>query len=161
MALTTKSASGWVETLTEPSEPCSTSMSLPSPAFLILSWSCPADSTEPIDINWGRQRRACSKASSTLLPAAMATMEKRSGKLSTMLSVLLPMEPVEPRMAMRFMQVEERAFRPAFSLLLISCHPDRRLQPERRDLLFTAAYCLSYALVWPSPRDKANGPGSS
>ena len=41
------------------------------------------------DITCGRQRRACSKASSTLLPAAMLTTEKRSGKLSTMLSVLL------------------------------------------------------------------------
>src|ERR1035437_8586325 len=37
-----------------------------------------------------------------LLPAAMLTTEKRSGKLSTMLRVLLPMEPVEPKMAIRF-----------------------------------------------------------
>src|SRR5271166_4359525 len=52
----------------------------------------------------GRQRRACSKASSTLLPAAMLPTEKRSGKLSTRLSVLLPMEPVEATMVMRFMR---------------------------------------------------------
>src|SRR5208337_3874419 len=104
MALTTKSASGWVETSTEPAEPCSTSMSLLSPAFLNLSRSCPADSSEAIDMTCGCQRRACSKASSTLLPAAMLTTENRSGKLSTMLSVLLPMEPVEPRMATRFMK---------------------------------------------------------
>ncbi len=31
------------------------------------------------------------------------TTEKRSGKASTIFSVLLPMDPVEPRMAMCFM----------------------------------------------------------
>src|SRR5271167_355 len=57
-----------------------------------------------MEITCGCQRRACSKASFTLFPAAMLITEKRSGKLSTMLSVLLPMEPVEPRMAMRFIK---------------------------------------------------------
>ena len=45
-----------------------------------------------------RDRRCC--------PPPLTTTEKRSGKLSTMLSVLLPMEPVEPSMAMRFMGIK-------------------------------------------------------
>src|SRR5215469_442588 len=51
----------------------------------------------------GRQRFACSKASSTLRPAASVTTWKRSGKDSTTLRVLRPMLPVDPRIAMRFM----------------------------------------------------------
>src|SRR5215472_1837231 len=62
----------------------------------------------------GRQRFACSKASSTLRPAASVTTWKRSGKDSTTLRVLRPMLPVDPRIAMRFMDgnmVQESGYR--------------------------------------------------
>src|SRR5215469_3138734 len=73
------------------------------PTFLSLSCRWSADSAEAIDRILGCQRRACSNARSTLPPAARLVTEKRSTKASTICSVLLPMEPVEPRMAMRFM----------------------------------------------------------
>src|SRR5271165_3912175 len=103
MALTTKSASGSVATFTVPGEPDATSMLCASPTFFSLLWRWSADSSDAMDTIFGRQRRACSNARSTFPPAARLTTEKRSGNASTIFSVLLPMEPVEPRMAMRFM----------------------------------------------------------
>ena len=61
-----------------------------------------AASAVAMESSCGRQRRACSKANSTLLPAARVMTEKRSGKVSTILRVLFPMEPVEPRIAICF-----------------------------------------------------------
>src|SRR5271165_1599342 len=103
MALTTKSASGWVATFTVPGEPCTTSIACPSPTFFSLSCRWSAESADAMETILGCHRRACSNARSTFPPAARLTTEKRSGKASTIFSVLLPMEPVEPRMAMRFM----------------------------------------------------------
>src|SRR5215469_18762214 len=50
----------------------------------------------------GFHLRACSNAASAFAPAAIVTNSKRSGWFSITLSVLWPMEPVDPRMAMRF-----------------------------------------------------------
>src|SRR6516164_6830741 len=77
-------------------------MAWQSPTFFSLSYRWSAASAEAIETTLGRQRRACSNASSMLPPAARLTTEKRSGKASTILRVLLPIEPVDPRMAMRF-----------------------------------------------------------
>src|SRR5271165_7355303 len=78
-------------------------MACPKPTFFSLSCRCPADSSEAMETILGCQRRACSKARSTLAPAARLVTAKRSGKASTIFSVLLPMDPVEPRMAMCLM----------------------------------------------------------
>src|SRR5580698_621117 len=103
MALTTKSASGWVATCTLPAEPWTISIPL-TPAFVRRVSRTSASAGAAIEIRRGFQRRACSKTASTFLPAASDTTSKRSGWDSTTLSVLWPMEPVEPRMAMCFMR---------------------------------------------------------
>src|SRR3989442_14355992 len=52
----------------------------------------------------GRYRAICSAMRSALLPAASATTRSLSGCASTTASALWPIEPVDPRMASRFMQ---------------------------------------------------------
>src|SRR6476469_1203337 len=63
-------------------------------------FACDSAATE---ITRGRQRFACSKARSRLRPSASVTTWNRSGKDSTTLRVLRPIEPVDPKIAMRFM----------------------------------------------------------
>src|SRR5713101_9754236 len=99
MALTTKSASGWVATRTAPSGPDTTSVLV---EFSLDSRIAASDSVAT-EIIWGRQRWGWSKARARLRPAARVVTWKRSGKDSTTLRVLRPMLPVEPRMARRFM----------------------------------------------------------
>src|SRR5687767_3246493 len=49
--------------------------------------------------------RACSMRSSALLPAARPTSWRRSGRSSTTLTVLVPMEPVLPRRTTFFIRI--------------------------------------------------------
>src|SRR5687768_3877992 len=49
--------------------------------------------------------RACSMRSSALLPAARPTSWRRSGRSSTTLTVLVPMEPVLPRRTTFFIKI--------------------------------------------------------
>src|SRR5512145_2617732 len=50
----------------------------------------------------GVKRRICSANISSLLPAVRPTTRNSSGKRSTMSNVLVPMDPVEPRMTIDF-----------------------------------------------------------
>src|SRR5664279_45974 len=78
-------------------------MACPRPTFFSLSARCPADSADDMETILGCHRRACSNASSTFAPAARVATEKRSGNDSTIFSVLFPMDPVDPSMAMFLM----------------------------------------------------------
>src|ERR1051325_11573076 len=109
MALTTKSTSGSVATRTVPAAPLTTSTSL-APAETSARRAFSAPSSVPSESTFGRHRTACSTAASTLLPAAIDTTAKRSGYCSAMLRVLRPMEPVDPRMAMCFMESGNRGW---------------------------------------------------
>src|SRR6478736_7788665 len=102
MALTTKSTSGRVATLIAPADPCTTSIPL-TPAVLRCDRRISASTSVASEITLGFQRRACSNAAPTLCPAARETTSKRPEYDSTTLRVLRPIEPVEPRMAMRVM----------------------------------------------------------
>ena len=53
----------------------------------------------------GRSARPARRSAPMFSPAASATTRSRSGCASTTASALCPIEPVEPRMAMRFIRV--------------------------------------------------------
>src|SRR5215470_3551812 len=101
IALTTKSTSLCVATRTVPACPLTISM-CPSPSVFSCALTFSAFRSEASERTLGVQRRACSSADSAFDPAAIVTSSKRSGWFSITLSVLWPMEPVDPRMAMRF-----------------------------------------------------------
>ncbi len=110
MALTTKSASGWVETFTVPGEPCTTSIAWPSPTFFSLSCRCSAASAEAIETTWDASAAPARTRVRRFL-RGQADHREAIRKASTIFSVLLPMEPVEPRMAMRFMDGKDLWYR--------------------------------------------------
>src|SRR2546423_1826866 len=121
MALTTKSTSGCVATRTVPACPCTTSMLL-RPSFLSCWRTFSASCSLASERTLGFQRRASLSAASVFEPAAIVNNWNRSGLLSITLSVLRPMEPVEPRMAMRYMKA-----------LAYQVIPTRCVEHDRRD----------------------------
>jgi hypothetical protein len=58
-----------------------------------------------MDTSLGRYRAICSATSLTFDPAARATTSKLPGSESTTFRHWRPMDPVEPKMAMRFMRL--------------------------------------------------------
>src|SRR5262249_27112240 len=74
----------------------------PSPSAFSCLPTFSASCSEASERTLGLQRRACSSADSAFDPAAIVTSSKRSGWFSITLSVLWPIEPVDPRMAIRF-----------------------------------------------------------
>ena len=58
--------------------------------------------------SWGRKSAICSSSKARFRPAVSATTSKQSGCSVTISRVLTPIEPVEPRMASRFMQKPTR-----------------------------------------------------
>ena len=80
---------------------------MPRPAAIVRLRSSDAASSVAIDISFGRHLRACSKAASTFLPAASDVTLNRSGYASTIFNVLVPIEPVDPKMAIRLAESEE------------------------------------------------------
>ena len=76
-----------------------TSAGDPPSAATSLSIASPV----PIATALGRNSRTCLAITATLLPAASATTSTRSACVRATSSALVPMEPVEPRMAMRVM----------------------------------------------------------
>jgi len=99
MADSTRSASGREATARAPSGP--QRISGPFPAFM-TAFSLAAAVWSLTDTTTGRKRRICSASSSTFWPAARATTRNSSVCSVTTDRVLWPMEPVEPRMARRF-----------------------------------------------------------
>src|ERR1700728_1851815 len=72
------------------------------PRDFSASHSCAADSGVPTDTNLGLWRRTCFVISAMLEPAARATTSNEPGCESITLTVWRPIEPVEPRIEMRF-----------------------------------------------------------
>src|SRR5688572_21775819 len=98
MADTTSSASGSDATAARPSWPLKISVGRPEQRCLSLAAGDSADMATAR----GRYRRICSASISSFWPAVRPTTRNSAGNRSTMSSVLVPIDPVEPRMTIDF-----------------------------------------------------------
>ena len=97
IAVTSTSASGRVAASIKPSMPQATFTSV----SFILARKSSAASLLHITASFGANSLICFSISSTFLPAASATTDK-SALFLTISSVWVPMEPVEPKIAIFF-----------------------------------------------------------
>ena len=96
-AHSTMSTSGCVATSINPSAPPTTRV--PAGAAAVSDGTA---CRSPMAAMAGRYRSSCAASASTLRPAASPTTRSRSGYASITASALVPIEPVEPRIATRF-----------------------------------------------------------
>ena len=90
-----------------PSSPNTISGMSAHPAAIKRSFNCAAASAVAMEATFGLYFRTCLANSSTFVPADSASMTKLSGQASTISSVCVPMDPVDPRRLRRLVKFSQ------------------------------------------------------